>query len=56
MSKPLENFLGAVQGSNSLDGNKYGKPEAVAWELPFRRTDLVNKAFLGFGIELELLS
>ena len=39
MSKPQENFLGAVQGSNSLDGNKYGKPEAVAWELPFRRTD-----------------
>lgn len=39
MSKPPENFLGAVQGSNSLDGNKYGKPEAVAWELPFRRTD-----------------
>ena len=56
MSKPQENFLGAVQGSNSLDGNKYGKPEAVAWELPFRRTDSVNKAFLGFGIELELLS
>jgi len=56
MSKPLENLIGAVQGSNSLDGNKYGKPEAVAWELPFRRTFSVNKAFLGFGIELELLS
>jgi hypothetical protein len=23
---------------NSLDGNKYGKPEAVAWEFPFRKT------------------
>lgn len=56
MSKPLENFLGIVQRLNSLDGNKYGKPEAVAWKLSFRRTDLVNKAFLGFEIELKLLS
>jgi hypothetical protein len=39
MSKPQEKFLGEVQGLNSLDGNKYDKPEAVAWELPFRRTD-----------------
>lgn len=52
MSKPQENFIGAVQWSNSFDGNKYGKPEAVAWELRTVPTvQLIRSIRLSWALE-----